>query len=114
VGERLFEIAPLEEMLAEVAIPAADLPWTEPGQAVEIVWDAYPESTWQGTLARIHPRSELREEEYIFIGEVLLDNRDGVLRPGMHGRVKIAGPTKPWGWNLFHKPWHKLRYVLGW
>jgi multidrug resistance efflux pump len=114
VGERLFEIAPLEQMLAEVAIPEADLPWTQTGQAVEIVWDAYPDSTWQGTLERIHPRSELRDEEYLFIGEVLLENPEGVLRPGMHGRVAIQGPKKPWGWNLFHKPWHELRYFLGW
>ncbi len=114
VGERLFEIAPLERMVVEVAIPEQDIPWAEPGQIVEVVLDAYPETTWTEPLRRVHPRAELREEEHVFIGEVLLDNPDALLRPGMRGRAKIVGPRKPLGWNLFHKPWYELRYWLGW
>lgn len=114
VGERLFEIAPLEQMVVEVLISEADIAWAKPDQTVDIVLDAYPETTWTGTLTRIHPRAELREEEHVFIGEVILDNPDAVLRPGMRGRAKITGPKKPLGWNLFHQPWYELRYWLGW
>lgn len=114
VGERLFEIAPLEQMVVEVSIPEADIAWAKRDQSVDIVLDAYPETTWTSTLVRIHPRSELREDEHVFIGEVILDNANAVLRPGMRGRAKITGPRKPLGWNLFHKPWYELRYWLGW
>ncbi|MCA9072886.1 MAG: efflux RND transporter periplasmic adaptor subunit, partial [Planctomycetaceae bacterium] len=114
VGERLFEIAPLEQMVVEVAIPESDIAWAKDDQTVEIVLDAYPETTWTGALARIHPRSEIREDKHVFIGEVVLDNPDAVLRPGMRGRAKITGPSKSLGWNWFHKPWYELRYWLGW
>ena len=114
VGERLFEIAPLERMVVEVAVPEADVPWVKEGQTVEIVLDAWPETTWTGQLSRVHPRAEIRDEEHVFIAEVLLENPEALLRPGMRGRAKIEGPAKPLGWNLFHKPWYELRYWLGW
>ncbi len=114
VGDQLFEIAPLEQMVVEIAIPETDITWTQTGQSVEIVLDAYPETTWTGTLVRIHPRAELREDSQVFIGEVILENPQAVLRPGMRGRAKIEGPEKSLGWNLFHKPWYELRYWLGW
>ena len=114
VGERLFEIAPLERMVVEVAVPESDVPWVKEGQTVEIVLDAWPETPWTGQLSRVHPRAELRDEEHVFIAEVLLENPEALLRPGMRGRAKIEGPAKPLGWNLFHKPWYELRYWLGW
>jgi hypothetical protein len=47
------------------------------------------------------------------VAELPLDNLDGTLRPGMKGRAKIAGPTRPWVWNLLHKPCEKLLQFLG-
>lgn len=114
VGQPLFEIALGNRMIVEVAIPEADIRYAKVGQTVDIVLDAFPDLTWSGTLTCIHPRSELREEDHVFIGEVILENPDAILRPGMRGRGKIQGPSKALGWNLFHRPWYELLYWLGW
>lgn len=114
MGDNLFEIAPLEEMLVEVGVPASEIPHVEPGRSVDVVLEAWPGEVRTGVLKSVHPRAEIRENEHVFIGEVLLKNPDGRLRPGMRGRAKINGPRRMLGWNLFHKPWNALRFKLGW
>ena len=104
IGQTLYEIAPLDNMLVEVAIPEDDIAHVSTGLPVQIVIDAYPDKVWRGTLGRIHPRSEIKEHEHVFIGQVNLKNDDKVLHPGMQGRAKIIGCDHPLGWNLFHKP----------
>lgn len=107
-GETMFEIAPLDRMIVEVAIPEEDITHVAQNQRVSVRLDAYAGETWSGRLLRVHPASEVLDGEHIFIGEVELANEDLRLRPGMRGRVRIATPVKPLGWNLFHKPWNRL------
>ncbi|MBW3540117.1 MAG: efflux RND transporter periplasmic adaptor subunit [Planctomycetes bacterium] len=113
-GQTLFEIAPLDRMVVEIAVPEEDIAYVTPDGPVEIQLDAFPGETWSGRLERIHPRSEIRDEEHVFIAEVRLDNPRGVLRPGMTGRARIAGPEKTLGWTLFHKPWERIVLQMGW
>ncbi len=113
VGETLFEIAPLDRMIVEVAIPEEDISYVESGLPVNVTLDAFPGKDYSGLLDRIHPRSEIKEQKHVFIGEIDLENVDGVLRPGMAGRVEIVGDTRRLGWVLFHKPWEKLVFWWG-
>lgn len=113
-GQTLFEIAPLEEMVLEIGIPEEDIHHIAVGQHVDAVLSALPDRTWTGTIQRIHPRSELVEQDYVFIAEVEFDNALGLLRPGMKGRAKIETSAHPLGWNLFHKAWEQGRMWLGW
>lgn len=113
-GDQLFEIAPLDRMVVEASIPEADITHTEVGQAVEISLDAFPGESWSGTIARIHPRSEIREQEHVFVAEVELENSSGRLRPGMIGRTSISTSWQPIGWIAFHKPWQAMWQWLGW
>jgi multidrug efflux pump subunit AcrA (membrane-fusion protein) len=113
IGQTLFEIAPLDAMIVEVAIPEDDIRHVEVGHSVEVVLDAFPRERFTGTLVRIHPRSEIKETEHVFIGEFELDNPHHLLRPGMHGKATLTTRPHPLGWNLFHKPWEKVLYWLG-
>lgn len=113
-GDRLFEIAPLDRMLVEISIPEADIRHTRIGQHVGIVLEAFPGQTWTGTLSRIHPRSEIRDDEHVFIGEVELENSSGRLRPGMQGYADIEAGRRPLGWILFHRPIEALLLSMGW
>jgi multidrug efflux pump subunit AcrA (membrane-fusion protein) len=113
VGQTLFEIAPLHEMIVEIAVPEDDVRHVEVGHTVQVVLDAFPREKFTGNLIRIHPRSEIQETEHVFIGEFELDNPHHLLRPGMHGTATITTEPHPLGWNLFHKPWEKLLYWLG-
>lgn len=113
-GQTLFEIAPLDQMVVEVAIPEADIAYVEPGQIVDVKLNAFPGETWTGTLRRVHPRSELRDQRPVFIGEVELSNRTGDLRPGMQGTARVETTSRPLGWVMLHGPWESFLLWMGW
>ena len=113
-GEQLFEIAPLNEMIVEIAIPESDISLVDVGTVLEVRMDAYSDQTWDGVLERIHPRSEVRDGANVFIGEVRFSNEGGRLKPGMEGRVSIQGPVRSIGWSLFHRAAEESLLWLGW
>ncbi len=113
-GQTLFEIAPLEEMVLEIGIPEDDIGHVKVGQDVEAVLNALPDRSWTGQITRIHPRSELVDQDYLFVAEVHFPNELGLLRPGMKGRAKISTAKHPLGWNLFHKAVDQVRFWAGW
>ena len=113
-GQTLFEIAPLEEMVLEIGIPEDDIGHVALGQTVESVLNALPDRSWTGKIERIHPRSELVDQDYVFVAEVRFLNELGLLRPGMKGRAKIETTQHPLGWNLFHKAVDQVRFWIGW
>ena len=114
VGQSLFEIAPLDKMIVEVAVPENEINFVEAGLDVTIRLDSFPRRTWTGTIRKVHPRAEIRDDENVFIAEVYLDNPDDLLRPGMNGRAKVISGRRPLAWNLFHKPWETMLTALGW
>jgi len=113
-GQTLFEIAPIDQMVLELEIPANDISQVEIGQDVNVRFDSYFGTPLIGRMTKIHPRAEIRDEKNTFIGEVMLDNPDGMLRPGEQGVARVLTDPHPLGWNLFHKPWQKLLVFAGW
>jgi multidrug resistance efflux pump len=114
IGQTLFEIAPLEKMIVEVALPDDEISHIDVEQTIDVRLDAYPGQAWQVVVAKVQPRSETRERDNVFIAEAELDNIDGRLRPGMKGRAKVRTPHRPLGWILFHKPWEYVTKKLLW
>jgi len=112
-GQILFEIAPLNRMLAEVAIPGEDISFIAVEQPLSIVFDGLPGEKREMRLGPVRPRAEVVKEKNVFISEVELNNDDARLRPGMQGRGKILAGRQPLGWVLFHKPWEQLSRWLG-
>ena len=114
IGQTLFEIAPLQTMVVEVAIADDEVAHVTAGLPIEIRLDAYPARHWEAVAGKIQPRSEIRDSHNVFIAEVPLDNTDGNLRPGMRGRARIAAGRQPLAWILFHKPWEYAVKRLSW
>ncbi|MGO9111659.1 MAG: efflux RND transporter periplasmic adaptor subunit [Thermoguttaceae bacterium] len=114
VGQVLYEVAPLGQMTAESAITDEEISGVSSGMPVTLRLDSHPERRWRGTLARIHPRSVTREKDNVFLGEIPLNNADGVLRPGMKGRATVRTGSRSLGWVLFHRPWNYLMTWLDW
>ncbi|MDG1873869.1 MAG: efflux RND transporter periplasmic adaptor subunit [Mariniblastus sp.] len=114
MGKTLFEIAPLDNMLAEIGIPESEIHYAKPGMTVAIKLNAFPYKTWSGTIERIHPRTEVVEDDSVFIAEVRLPNLGQQLRPGMKGSAKVKSELSPIGWNLFHQSWESVRYWMIW
>jgi RND family efflux transporter MFP subunit len=114
VGQVLYEIAPLNEMIAELEISDREIGRLREGAEVSLRLDAFRGQTWRGVVARIHPRSEVRETENVFIAEVELDNGDATLRPGMSGRATIDADSRAVWHVLVREPWTSLTRTLGW
>lgn len=71
-GQTLFEIAPLEKMIIEVAVPEDDVRFVKQGMKTHVSLDAYPMQPRVGDIQRIHPRAELKEHQNIFVAELNL------------------------------------------
>ncbi len=108
-GQKLFEIAPLEKMLVEIYIPETELRHVVPGTDVNLRLESRSGYRWESKLEKIHPVSEIYVGENVFVGEALLENPDGELRPGMKGAVRIQSEKKAIAWILFHRLWDYLR-----
>ena len=113
-GDSLFETGPLSRMVVEVYVPDDEIRRIHVGQSVRLKLDAYPNRTWPGTLQRVRPSAEIRDQENVFVAEFEVENPDHILRPGMHGRARVRTRIHPLGWNLFHKAWEQLVYGWGW
>ena len=114
MGQNLFEVGPLENMLVEIQIPENEIQYVSVGQEVRFEFDAFPFESFTGSIERIHPRAEIVDSDSVFIAEINLENTSGQLRPGLKGRAKILGDRHPLGWNLFHGAIEKSRRWLIW
>ncbi|MEQ9406125.1 MAG: efflux RND transporter periplasmic adaptor subunit [Fuerstiella sp.] len=113
-GQSLFEVAPLDRMVVELAVPEDDVRHVDEGLQVTLTLDSMPSESFRTTVVRVHPRAELRQHQNVFIADAELDNPERELRPGMRGSARISTGVHSLGWNLFHKPVAHVRGWLGW
>lgn len=88
-GGLLARIAELDKVKIEAQIPELSVRFLKPGAEVRLEFDAAPDQTWVGTVARVVPQADLLSRS--FPVEVTLENRvlDGepILKGGMLARV---------------------------
>jgi biotin carboxyl carrier protein len=113
-GQVLFEIGPTKPLKVEIAIPDDEVSQIKVGHPVKIWIDGQESDPITGEINQIHPRSETRNADNVFIAEIEFANEDERLRPGMKGSARIDGERRPLGWCLFHKPVNWLRSRLTW
>lgn len=113
-GQTLFEISPLDEMIVEVSIAEDDYAYVRAGMPVSLRLDAFPLRKFNGSIQRVHPRAELRDESNVFVAEVFLQDAGVGFRPGMRGTAKIKADRAPLGWNWFRRPITAVVAWLGW
>ena len=113
-GQTLFEVAPLEKMVAEIGVPESEIQYINNGDTVTLKLNAFPFQSWTGKVERIHPGTEVIDDQTVFVTEVELDNEQGLLKPGMEGAAKISTHWTPLGWNLFHNTWENVRCWTVW
>ncbi len=114
MGQDLFEVGPLEEMVVEIQIPEREIQYVQTDMTVHFEFEAFPFEIFSGTIQRIHPRAEIANNDSVFIAEVALQNEAGQLRPGLKGRAKISAGRHMLGWNLFHGAMEQGRRWLIW
>jgi len=110
----LFEVAPLDKMVSEIAIPESEISYVTVGMPVVVKLSAFPFETFEGSITRIHPKTEIVNDNSVFMAEVSLSSDRVELRPGMKGSAKIRSHWSPLAWNLFHRPWEAVRCWMIW
>jgi membrane fusion protein (multidrug efflux system) len=78
----------MDKAYAEFNIIEKDVPKVALGQKAEVFVDAYPDKTFNATVDRIAPVIEGRSRTETI--KLELDNREGILKPGMFVRGLIA------------------------
>lgn len=113
LGDTLYEIAPLETLKVELGIPSDEVMHVAEGQSVRLRFDGFGTTRHDATIHRVRPSSTIRDDQNVFIAEVVLENGNFEIRPGMNGNAKIYGRWRTLGWSLFHLPWEKFVTAIG-
>lgn len=115
-GDRLFEVAAVNGLRAEIAIEDQNIASVSNGAPTELWLPSLGGDKRSGVVDRIRPQAEIRDSLNVFIIEVPLAGDDWIqagLRPGARGEASIDVGDRALGWILFHRPWWNLRRWLG-
>lgn len=88
-GQVAFHVDDLSSLWAEVRIPVASLPQIKLGAEVTIQVEAGPGRGYRGRLQSL--AGEVDRQSQTLDGRIVVDNPDGVLRPGMYAAVTLTG-----------------------
>ncbi len=88
-GTTLLKMADLNLVQVSTPIDETDIGKIQPGQRASVTVDAYPNHPFQGTVLKIEPKDTVQQNVTMFPVRVRIDNRDGLLRPGMNADVEI-------------------------
>lgn len=93
-GFPLFVIGRTEQVLVKVKVDEVDIGKIALDQPVQISSSAYLGKTFSGTILRIAPRATRDGNINVFEVEVLVENPDGALKPGMSVDATIVADQK--------------------
>ncbi len=86
-GQPIFVVQQITPVKLKVGVSEADYTKVKIGNQVEITVDALPGQSFTGKINKIYPTMD--PTTHTFITEILVQNSDRVLRPGMFARVKV-------------------------
>ena len=86
-GQPIFVVQQITPVKLKVGVSESDYTKVKIGNQVEITVDALPGKTFTGKINKIYPTMD--PVSHTFITEILVQNSDRVLRPGMFARVKV-------------------------
>lgn len=92
-GTAIVTLDDLSRVKVDFNLPEVLLPRLAPGVALEVRSDAYPERAFTATVTSVDTRIDPATRSVTTVAEV--DNRDGLLRPGMFMTVRVQLSTDP-------------------
>ncbi len=87
-GTELAEVMDFSRVLADLELPGGDIARVTEGMKVKVSNYAYPDQVFEGTVRYISPT--IQAQSRTFRVEVLLENREGLVRPGMFVKADIV------------------------
>jgi RND family efflux transporter MFP subunit len=106
-GDPFCEIVNHDKMAAEMSVPEKDLALVRTGKNVFLKLNAFPTTTFDGTIERIGAETHSEAGDQYFLVRAVFENKDGLARDGMVGRARIRATG---GW--FQSGWYPIGYVL--
>jgi HlyD family secretion protein len=86
-GTVLMLMADLAEMQVRALVDETDLGRIVPGMPAQVSVEAYADRPFEGRVLKIEPQAVVEQNVTMFPVLVMLDNREGLLKPGMNGDV---------------------------
>jgi HlyD family secretion protein len=94
-GSILFVMANLDEMQVRTLVDETDMGQMKPGLTASVSVEAFPGRTFQGVVEKIEPQATVQQNVTMFPVIVRLDNRQGLLKPGMNAEVETLLVERP-------------------
>jgi HlyD family secretion protein len=88
-GTTLFKMADLSQMQVRAKVDESDIGRVTPGLGAKITVEAYPGRTFVGKVAKVEPQAVVEQNVTLFPVLIRVDNKEGLLRPGMNAEVQI-------------------------
>jgi RND family efflux transporter MFP subunit len=101
-------IVDTNRLRARLKVPEKMAGWVAVGQPVKVQVEAYPQRSFEGAVSRMNPSVDPQTRS--FDVEALLENRDGVLKPGFFARASIVSSRVD---QALVVPQDALRYLYG-
>ena len=115
LGDQLFEIADLSSTIVVAKVEDSDIALISEGQTGEFSPKSNPSFTAPFVVDRIVPLSRADEGQNAFeVYGRLTDEPPAWFKPGMEGRAKFNGETKPLVWIGTRRIADQLRIWLWW
>ncbi len=89
-GELLLQEADLTHVLVRAFVDEPDIGRLQPGQKVEVTWDALPGRTWNGTVSTIPSTVKLHGSRNVGETTCIIENHDFRLLPNVNVGVTIV------------------------
>jgi HlyD family secretion protein len=88
-GTVLLKMADLNLVQVRTLVDETDIGKIQPGQSATVTVDAFPSRPFEGEVLKIEPQAQTEQNVTMFPVLVRIDNRRGLLRPGMNAEVEI-------------------------
>ncbi len=88
-GTTLFQMANLDEMQVRTLVDETDVGQLAAGMETTVRVEAFPDRSFLGVIEKIEPQAEVQQNVTMFPVIVQLDNRAGLLKPGMNAEVEV-------------------------
>jgi HlyD family secretion protein len=88
-GTVLMTMADLEEVQVRTLVDETDIGRVQVDLPADITVEAYRESTFRGRVLKIEPLATVQQNVTMFPVIIRIDNRDGLLKPGMSAEVTV-------------------------
>jgi HlyD family secretion protein len=88
-GTVLLKMADLNLVQVRTLVDETDIGKIQPGQRATVTVEAFPSRPFPGTVLKIEPQAQTEQNVTMFPVLVRIDNKEGLLRPGMNAEVEV-------------------------